>query len=70
MNNLSQPHLFGMLAGLFLATGLVLSSMLATTTWLKLRNLHAVQTSWEGMNDTSSPEKTITAVVSARFALK
>jgi hypothetical protein len=37
MNN-SRPQLFGMLAGLFLAAGLVLSSMLATTTWLKVRN--------------------------------
>ncbi len=37
MNN-SRPQLFGMLAGLFLAVGLVLSSMLATTTWLKVKN--------------------------------
>ena len=37
MNN-SRPQLFGMLAGLFLAGGLVLSSMLATTTWLKVKN--------------------------------
>jgi uncharacterized protein len=37
MNN-SRPQLFGMLAGLFLAAGLVFSSMLATTTWLKVRN--------------------------------
>jgi len=37
MNN-SRPQLFGMLAGLFLAAGLVLSSMLATTTWLKVKN--------------------------------
>ena len=37
MNN-SRPQLFGMLAGLFLACGLVLSSMLATTTWLKVKN--------------------------------
>jgi uncharacterized protein len=36
--NHSRPHLFGMLAGLFLASGLVLSSMLATTTWLKVKN--------------------------------
>jgi hypothetical protein len=31
---------------------------------------HEVKTSWEGMNDTSSREKTITAVVTATFALK
>jgi hypothetical protein len=37
MNN-SRPQLLGMLAGLFLAVGLVLSSMLATTTWLKVKN--------------------------------
>ena len=37
MNN-PRPQLFGMLAGLFLAVGLVLSSMLATTTWLKVKN--------------------------------
>lgn len=36
--NHSRPQLFGMLAGLFLAAGLVLSSMLATTTWLKVKN--------------------------------
>jgi len=36
--NQSRPQLFGMLAGLFLAAGLVLSAMLATTTWLKVRN--------------------------------
>lgn len=34
----SRPQLFGMLAGLFLAAGLVCSSMLATTTWLKVKN--------------------------------
>jgi hypothetical protein len=37
MNN-SRPHLFGMLAGLFLAAGLVVASMLVTTTWLKIKN--------------------------------
>lgn len=36
--NTSRPQLFGMLAGLFLAAALVLSSMLATTTWLKVKN--------------------------------
>jgi hypothetical protein len=36
--NRSRPQLFGMLAGLFLAVGLIFSSMLATTTWLKVKN--------------------------------
>lgn len=34
----SRPHLFGMLAGLFLAVGLVLAAMVTTTTWLKVKN--------------------------------
>src|SRR5271156_2606480 len=34
----SRPQLFGMLAGLFLACGLVLSSMLGTTAWVKIKN--------------------------------
>jgi hypothetical protein len=38
MMNLPKPHLFGVLAGLFLAAGLVLSSMLGTATWLKVKN--------------------------------
>ena len=40
--NQSRPQLFGMLAGLFLAVGLVLSAMLATSAWLKIRNSHYV----------------------------
>ena len=32
--------------------------------------VHAIQASWDGMNDTSSLEKTITAVVTATFSLK
>jgi hypothetical protein len=37
MNN-ARPQFFGMIAGLFLAAGLVLSAMLASTTWLKVKN--------------------------------
>lgn len=36
--NLSKPHLFGMLAGLFLAAGLILSAMFVTTAWIKIKN--------------------------------
>jgi hypothetical protein len=32
--------------------------------------IHTIQTSWDGMNDTSSVEKTVTAVVTATFSLK
>jgi uncharacterized protein len=36
--NESRPQLFGMLAGLFLAAGLVLSAMLGTSAWMKIKN--------------------------------
>ncbi|MGA2243637.1 MAG: SIMPL domain-containing protein [Verrucomicrobiota bacterium] len=36
--NDARPHLFGMLAGLFLAAGLVVSSMLGTAAWVKIKN--------------------------------
>jgi uncharacterized protein len=32
--------------------------------------IHSLQTSWDGINDTSSLEKTVTAVVTATFSLK
>ena len=32
--------------------------------------VHSIQTSWEGMNDTTSLDKTITAVVTATFGLE
>lgn len=38
MTNFSKPHLFGMLAGLFLAAGLVCSAALATSAWVKIRS--------------------------------
>ena len=36
--NDSRPQLFGMLAGLFLAAGLVCSAMLGTSAWVKIKN--------------------------------
>jgi uncharacterized protein len=36
--NLPRPHLFGMLAGFFLAAGLVVSCAVATAAFLKVRN--------------------------------
>lgn len=38
MNPSSKPHLLGLVAGLFLAAGLVVSASLATTAWLKVKN--------------------------------
>jgi hypothetical protein len=37
---------------------------------IQITPLYGSQTSWEGMNDTSSQDKTITAVITATFALK
>ncbi len=36
--NEARPQLFGMLAGLFLAAGLVFSAMLGTSAWVKIKN--------------------------------
>ena len=36
--NESRPQLFGLLAGLFLAAGLVFSAMLGTSAWVKIKN--------------------------------
>lgn len=36
MNNAARPHLLGLLAGLFLAAGLVLSAMLFTRAWMRV----------------------------------
>lgn len=52
--NPSRPQLFGMLAGLFLAAGLVLSSMLATTTWLKVKNSQFITVKGSTRKDVSS----------------
>jgi hypothetical protein len=67
MNRATKPHLLGLLAGLFLAAALILSAMLVTGAWLKIAES---QTSSEGVNDTTSLEKTVTAVVTASFSLK
>ncbi|MEO5802272.1 MAG: SIMPL domain-containing protein [Verrucomicrobiota bacterium] len=36
MNNTGRPHLLGLLAGLFLAAGLIFSAMLVSRAWLKI----------------------------------
>ena len=91
--NEGRPHLLGMLAGLFLAAGLVLCAMLGTSAWLKIKHSQFItvkgsarknivsdfviwrgsfitEATAEGMNDTTSLEKTIIAVVTATFSLK
>ncbi len=36
--NETRPHFFGMLAGLFLAAGLVFAAMVGTSAWVKIKN--------------------------------
>ena len=64
----SKPHLLGMVAK---------QGTPVITRWpdvdmgvIQIAPIYSGQTSWEGMNDTSSLDKTITAVVTATFALK
>jgi hypothetical protein len=52
--NHSRPQLFGMLAGLFLAVGLVLSSMLGTTAWLKIKNSQFISVKGSTHKDVAS----------------
>ena len=52
--NQSRPQLFGMLAGLFLAGGLIFSSMMATTTWLKVRNSQFISVKGMAQRDVKS----------------
>ena len=71
MNAPSKPHLLGMVAGLFLAAGRSIARLhTADMGVIQIVPIYSGQTSWEGMNDTSSLDKTITAVVTATFALK
>jgi uncharacterized protein len=37
---------------------------------IQINPLHSTATSWEGNNDTTALEKTITATVSASFSLR
>jgi uncharacterized protein len=52
--NHSRPQLFGMLAGLFLAVGLVLSSMLGTAAWLKIKNSQFISVKGSTHKDVAS----------------
>lgn len=53
MKDFARPHLLGLVAGLFLAAGLVMSAMVFARAWLRV-----------------AEPQTITAVVSASFALQ
>ncbi|MBI3879380.1 MAG: SIMPL domain-containing protein [Verrucomicrobia bacterium] len=42
MQSLTKPHLFGVIAGLFLAAGLVASAMVATRAWVRIAESQTV----------------------------
>jgi hypothetical protein len=78
MNDRSRPHLLGLLAGLFLAAGLVLAAMVVTRAWLKVaesqtitvtgaarRNVRADFIVWRGRFSTEAP-----TLLAAQQALK
>ncbi len=78
MNPPSRPHLFGLLAGLFLAAGLVFSAMVFTRAWMHVsdaqsinvtgsarRNIRADLIVWKGAFTTES-----STLMSAQITLK
>jgi len=67
MNN-SRPHLLGMLAGLFLAAGLVLSSALATNAWVRVKNSQLVSVKGSARRNVNADLAVWKAAFSARAA--
>lgn len=54
MTPLPRPHLLGVLAGLFLAAGLVLSTLLLTRTWLKVADAESITVTGSARRDVQS----------------
>ena len=54
MNTHSKPHLLGMIAGLFLAAGLIVSASVATTAWLKVKNTQFITVKGSARKNVSS----------------
>lgn len=42
VTTMTRPHLFGLLAGLFLAAGLVLAAMMLTRAWMRIADAQAI----------------------------
>lgn len=53
-SNFFKPHLFGLAAGLFLAAGLVLSTILGTTAWMKIRSSQFISVKGSARKDIKS----------------
>jgi len=54
MNPLPKPHLLGVLAGLFLASGLIVSTTLLTRTWLKVADAESITVTGSARRNVSS----------------
>lgn len=54
MNPLPKPHLLGVVAGLFLASGLVVSTTLLTRTWLKVADAESITVTGSARRNVSS----------------
>jgi hypothetical protein len=54
MNTLSRPHLFGLLAGLFLATGLCLAALTVTRAWMKITEANKIDVTGSARKDVRS----------------
>ncbi len=54
MNNSARPHLFGLLAGLFLAAGLVGSAMVLTRAWLYISESQVISVTGSANKDVIS----------------
>jgi hypothetical protein len=65
-NNSSRPHLFGLLAGLFLATGLCIASIVFTRTWTHLHESQVIDVTGSARKNVQSD----LAVWRASFAVE
>ena len=54
MTPLPKPHLLGVLAGLFLASGLIISTTLLTRTWLKVADAESISVTGSARRNVSS----------------
>ena len=54
MTSLPKPHLLGVLAGLFLASGLIISTTLLTRTWLKVADAESISVTGSARRNVSS----------------
>jgi len=54
MSTLPKPHLLGLLAGLFMASGLVVSTTLLTRTWLKVADAESITVTGSSRRNVSS----------------